>query len=530
MCLETKNNAYELYHLELRKPGFQSMVIQHVKLFATHCTLMVALQPIKGSSIYEQKDLDKQDGGHALYSTSLSHANKQLSTKKTPSVVWVKDQNHMELIEVSFLDYLKFVANSWIYPTWPYEAQKALLWILSSRILAALENEDKTQEEKLPPYQPYQLQYETTNQIIDTIFPSWLCTLEGEDATQSYTIWDVVQQSLGGCCGEDLIQWVFGASTIVQEPFCLDEDLGEQQLTQVANYLPSLQNQISLSDRITAFQKQFDLKMSGQFNAATLQKLEQVYLRGQFLDQLSNTGDDTHKEQAQLAYLIFYQSRLLASKWMLTSNMPTHSTNIKDETWEFITMYHHQLLSSWKEEPISPPPLRTPLALHATGSQVQLLQQLLHQLSAYYPAILDVICDGCYDVYVQQSVTCFQDIFNLPCTGVVDTQTWHALHQAVYTISKEEPSNKDLPFYSKTPSTKDATSDECRIIQTCLLAISKAYPSIHKVQVDNVFGTQTRLAIIDFQTLLGIPSDGELTPFTRTQLLQLAEELTVKKM
>lgn len=67
------------------------------------------------------------------------------------------------------------------------------------------------------------------------------------------------------------------------------------------------------------------------------------------------------------------------------------------------------------------------LTIGSSGDKVRQLQQQLNRIARNYPAIPTVSVDGIYGPRTQEAVRAFQEIFNLPVTGVVDYVTWYSI-------------------------------------------------------------------------------------------------------
>lgn len=67
------------------------------------------------------------------------------------------------------------------------------------------------------------------------------------------------------------------------------------------------------------------------------------------------------------------------------------------------------------------------LSIGASGDKVRQLQTQLNRIARNYPAIPTVTPDGIYGPATAESVRIFQNIFNLPQTGVTDYATWYEI-------------------------------------------------------------------------------------------------------
>ena len=68
----------------------------------------------------------------------------------------------------------------------------------------------------------------------------------------------------------------------------------------------------------------------------------------------------------------------------------------------------------------------------STGNSVRTIQQQLNSISKNYPAINKLIVDGIYGDKTINSVKKFQEIFDMPQSGIVDYATWYEISK-IYT-------------------------------------------------------------------------------------------------
>lgn len=78
----------------------------------------------------------------------------------------------------------------------------------------------------------------------------------------------------------------------------------------------------------------------------------------------------------------------------------------------------------------------TPLQRGSSGSDVKNIQNQLNEINKNYPAITRMVADGVYGSLTENSVTKFQEVFNLPQTGIVDFATWYKISQVYVAVTK----------------------------------------------------------------------------------------------
>lgn len=67
------------------------------------------------------------------------------------------------------------------------------------------------------------------------------------------------------------------------------------------------------------------------------------------------------------------------------------------------------------------------LSQGTTGEKVRTLQSQLNRIAQNYPAIPTVTADGIYGPRTEEAVRTFQEIFDLPATGITDYPTWYEI-------------------------------------------------------------------------------------------------------
>ena len=76
------------------------------------------------------------------------------------------------------------------------------------------------------------------------------------------------------------------------------------------------------------------------------------------------------------------------------------------------------------------------LTIGSSGDKVSQLQRQLARIALNYPAIGTVTVDGIYGQETADAVRKFQQIFNLPVTGVTDYKTWYKISQIYVGVTK----------------------------------------------------------------------------------------------
>lgn len=157
----------------------------------------------------------------------------------------------------------------------------------------------------------------------------------------------------------------------------------------------------------------------------------------------------------------------------------------------------------------------TPLRRGSVGPNVVVIQTELNRISQNYPAIPKVSAvDGIFGAATEDSVTAFQEIFNLNPDGVVGPATWYALvrlYTAVTSLS--ELRSQGQRFYTIAwnkgrPLVPGDRGIQVEHLQYMLRVLAAYISQIPSVAVDGIYGSASRSAVLAAQGYFGLPQTG----------------------
>ncbi len=164
----------------------------------------------------------------------------------------------------------------------------------------------------------------------------------------------------------------------------------------------------------------------------------------------------------------------------------------------------------------------------STGVGVRELQYYLRYLSQFTNEIPPLAQDGIYGPTTEAAVRAFQRLVVLPIDGIVGEDTWNAIYRAylgaISAIAPEYSENVAIP-YPGVPLVMGVQSEEVRLLQGYLNRIAEAYPDIPTVTVTGIFGSQTEAAVEAFQQRFGIPVTGVVLATTWDAVADLYDDL-----
>lgn len=177
---------------------------------------------------------------------------------------------------------------------------------------------------------------------------------------------------------------------------------------------------------------------------------------------------------------------------------------------------------------IEPSDPDVPLREGSIGDDVRSVQLRLNRISKNYPYIPKIVpVTGVFTEATENAVKKFQEIFDLTVDGVVGKATWYKI-QFIYNgvkrlndiaaegILPEEVEDLIPEFLSPGDE-----GDLVKVLQYFLSVIGLYYDEIPIIEVDGIYGEQTKNAVIAFQRLFGLDADGITGQFTWYSLLDV---------
>ncbi|MDD6024905.1 MAG: peptidoglycan-binding protein [Oscillospiraceae bacterium] len=144
------------------------------------------------------------------------------------------------------------------------------------------------------------------------------------------------------------------------------------------------------------------------------------------------------------------------------------------------------------------------LSLGSSGEYVSKLQYMLQVLSEFIPEIPYVPIDGQYGVKTRDAVLAFQRFAGLTPSGITGSATWSAIHNRFAGITGTVLDNIPVPASTGTVST---ISD----VQRSLQNVAPVFASLSPPRVTGMMDRSTSLAISKLQTQLGLRPTGQIT-------------------
>lgn len=140
------------------------------------------------------------------------------------------------------------------------------------------------------------------------------------------------------------------------------------------------------------------------------------------------------------------------------------------------------------------------------------LQYYLSYISLFVPSVLGITVDGSFGPSTRDAVISYQKTYGLPETGEVDEITWNSIENTYYGILRTIPYEFEegviLPYPGRVLR-PGVEGDDVRALQEYLNYISNTYTDLPKVNVDGSFGPSTAAAVRAFIERFDLPGNPE---------------------
>ena len=415
-----------------------------------------------------------------------------------------------ENVTVSFPDYIKNVASSEIYPTWPEAAIRANIYAQISYALNRVYNEfyrsqgydfditNTTQfDQKFIKGRDI---YENISQIVDDIFndyvvrqgridPFFTAYCNGSTSfCPGLLQWGTVELAEQGLTPYQILQYYYGDNIGIVENAPISANIPsypgvplrvgssgndvktiQLQLNRIANNYPAIPKipnpngvfGVSTRNAVQEFQRIFNLTPDGIVGKATWYQLKYIYNGVKRLNELTSEG----------------------------------------LTLEEVSRPFPEVLQEGD-----------------TGIAIQSLQYYLAVIAYFSNGALPAIAiDGIYGPATTAAVRAFQELVGLPADGIVGRQTFLRIQQAYEAILATLPPGIEGDRAKPYPGfllSEGQEGEDVRDLQTYLRGIAEYTGVIPVIPVTGYFGTQTRDAVSALQAQNGLPVNGAVGPVT----------------
>lgn len=164
----------------------------------------------------------------------------------------------------------------------------------------------------------------------------------------------------------------------------------------------------------------------------------------------------------------------------------------------------------------------TSLSLGDTGINVRELQYYLAFIGYFNDNIPPLTIDGIFGPSTENAVKAFQTAYGFEPTGEATPALWDAIYSAYVGILNtidESMLPRNIALYPGVPLRVGSEGDAVRSLQEYLNYIAGTYTEIPRITADGVFGTATENAVKAYQELFGLPVSGVVGSVTWNSII-----------
>lgn len=455
--LETVNKSFSLnpsftgtpyvtYNVLAQMTGFNSLYISDIPVFdgetAVLPLVLVPMPELQRSPTLTEISIGKPavamtEARNQIGTTAEPHVLRQVVIPNPITVHLGTPNSSAQNVQVSFPDYVKNVASSEIYPTWPAAALTANIYAIITFALNRIFTEWYTSRgytfdiTNSPAYDQYFVYgrpiYESVSRIVDQIFNEYV-RRQGQDAPYFTSFCNGTTATCQG-----LSQW--GTVTLANQ--------GLTPLRILRSYYPD-DIEIATTDIITNVTTSYPgtpLRLgSTGLDVQTIQTyLNRIRRNYPAIPPITDSegsfqnSTDAAVRQFQSVFNLAVDGIVGKATWYKISSLYTAVTRLAE------------LDSEGTSLGIGTVPPSAVLRQGSTGQDVITLQYLLNVISEYYPGIPAPAQDGIFGSGTRQSVIAFQQLMRLNPDGIVGPLTWNALYETYQGIQQNIPSPGPVP-------------------------------------------------------------------------------------
>lgn len=431
---------YINYNVLAQAVGFNNLYISNIPIFdgetATLPLALIPMQELQRSPAQAEINI----GGPAI---SMPVRRNQEGSVASPYVlrqVVIPNPITVHLgapsasasnVQVSFPDYVKNVASSEIYPTWPEGALTANIYAIITFALNRVYTEwyrsrgysfDITNSTAYDQYFVYGRPiYDSISRIVDRIFNEYV-RRQGQNAPYFTSFCNGTTSTCSG-----LSQW--GTVTLA--------DRGLTPIQILRSYYPD-DIEIAETNIVTGVLSSYPGSPLRTGSTGLNVQTVQTYLNRirknypaipAITDETGTFGNSTKNAVAKFQSIFGLQSDGIVGKstWYKLSSLYSSVTRLAELDSEGDTLG------------IGTVPPSSILRQGSSGQDVITLQYLLNVISEYYPGIPAPTQDGIFGSGTRQAVIDFQETMQLSPDGTVGPLTWQALYKVYQGIVQNIP-------------------------------------------------------------------------------------------
>ncbi len=495
---------YGLCNVSVEAEGFYSVTVRKVQIIDGERSILPVDMIPRGQSADER--IEYEITPHGLTESIEKETQGPSEDERVLTSVFIPERITVHLgspnssaanVSVPFPDYIKNVASSEIYPTWPRESLRANILCQISFALNRIFTEWYPSREysfnitNSTAYDQYYVYgrniFDNISQIVDEIFneyirrpgridPYFAEYCNGSTVTcAGLSQWGTVSLANDGLRAIEILQFYYGNVEITEtnDIRAIESSYPgtplrrgssgnavrtiQQQLNRIRVNYPSIPaiNRVDgifgaeTEAAVRRFQEIFDLTRDGIVGKSTWYRISYIYVAVKKLAELNSEGERPQYD---------------------------------DDAFPGI------------------------LSFGDTGTAVQTLQFYLATIAAFNPFLVPLRIDGRFERQTENAVRAFQEYYGLDVDGVVGERTW----SRIVSVYRDVTANGRITLrqYPGRVQRQGSSGDDVLYLQILLNLIRPVFVTIPLLEEDGIFGPRMRRAVTTFQNLFGLAEDG----------------------
>ncbi len=511
---------YKNYNVSIEKNGFIIGEIIGLQIFDGILSIQnidLLPRPVNYGNNYEMESYKGEP--EQLFKTE-EFLQEGITGRVLPSVVIPeyitvhlgKPDEDVQDVRVPFVTYLKSVAASEIYPTWPTESLKANILAQCTFALNRIYTEwykSKGYNFDITSSTSYDQKYihnrntfESTDEIVEEFFDNYVSKnfakdpffteyCDGKKVTcPGMKQWGTYDRANEGLSALEILRFYYGDDVEIRESDNIapipvsysgtalkrgstgnDVKVIQSQLNRISDNYPALRKLTvdgifgaNVEAAVKQFQEVFNLTADGIVGKATWYKISYIYVSVKNLAQLTSEGESIQD-----------------------GGYPGYVIQKGDK-----------------------------------GTNVLIIQYYINLAAMYIGSIYSLDLDGIFGDGVEEQVKNFQRYFNLTVDGKVGQLTWDKMFSVYLSIINGTTTPPITPPTSdKYPGSLirvGSSGTNVIKIQNWLNGLAEYYTTIPAIAVDGKFGPATQNSVIAFQARFNLAQDGIVGQITWDRL------------
>ncbi len=400
-------------------------------------------------------------------------------------------------VTVSFPNYIKNVASSEIYPTWPENSLRANIYAQISLTLNRIFTEwypsrgynfDITNSTSFDQaYVHGRNIFENISIIVDEIFNEYIV----KKGTINPYFAEYCNGTTATCNG--MSQW--GTVYLAEN--------GYSPLS-ILRYYYGLDIELTSTDKIQAVQASYPgtplrlgtVSESVRIISNQLNRIRLNFPAIPLIPNVSTTFNSTVEAAVRMFQTIFNitpDGIVGKATWYRISYIFVAVTRLAELNSEGI------------QEELPPSRPTAVLKEGSTGDIVKLAQYFLAVVAKYNSFVRPLAIDGKFGPGTKASVIDFQKAYGLVADGIIGPKTWDVLYAQFIGVVNSTGLAIGYPGYLIKEGSR---GDNVLIMQKYLNVIGTHHRTIPPVIADGIFGPRTKQAVVAFQNIFGLTPDG----------------------